>query len=52
MIRVQTDDFDVGAELEQMRTSCAGNAGAIVSFIGLVRDMNQGSKVSQLTLEQ
>jgi len=51
MIRVQTEDFDAGAELEQMRTSCAGKAGAIVSFIGLVRDINQGNQVSRLTLE-
>ena len=51
MIRVQTEDFDSGAELEKMRTGCAGKVGAIVSFIGLVRDLNQGNQISQLTLE-
>ena len=51
MIRVQTDDFDPGSELESLRTACAGKAGAVVSFIGLVRDLNEGDSVSQLTLE-
>ncbi len=49
-IRVQTQDFDVGAELTALRE---GNAkiGAIASFTGLVRDINDGSGVSTLTLE-
>jgi molybdopterin synthase catalytic subunit len=51
MIRVQTEDFDPGAELEQLRSNCAGKAGAVVSFTGLVRDLNDGTAVSQLTLE-
>ena len=51
MIRVQTQDFDPGDELEQLRLRCNGNAGAVVSFTGLVRDMNEGGPVSQLTLE-
>jgi molybdopterin synthase catalytic subunit len=51
MIRVQTDDFDPGIELEQLRSRSAGQAGAIVSFTGLVRDLNAGEAVSQMTLE-
>ena len=51
MISVQTDDFDPGRELEALRSACAGKAGALVSFIGLVRDLNEGECVSQLTLE-
>jgi len=51
MIRVQTQDFDPGDELEQMRTRCNGNAGAVVSFTGLVRATNEDGLVSQLTLE-
>ena len=51
MIRVQTEDFDPGAELEQLRRNAAGKAGAIVSFTGLVRDLNEGDAVSLLTLE-
>jgi molybdopterin synthase catalytic subunit len=51
MIKVQTQDFDPGDELEQIRTRCNGSAGAVVSFTGLVRDMNEGGPVTQLTLE-
>ena len=51
MIRVQTKDFDPGVVLEQLRKEGAGKAGAIVSFTGLVRDLNQGERVSGLTLE-
>jgi molybdopterin synthase catalytic subunit len=49
-VRVQTEDFDIGAEISQLRK---GNAkiGAIASFIGLVRDMNEGDDVSTMTLE-
>ena len=51
MIRVQTEDFDPGLELEQLRREQPGQAGAIVSFTGLVRDLNDGSHIQQLTLE-
>ena len=49
-VRVQTEDFDIGAEIAQLRK---GNAkiGAIASFIGLVRDINEGDQVSTMTLE-
>jgi molybdopterin synthase catalytic subunit len=54
MIRVQREDFDVGAEIDKLT---AGNPriGGVASFIGLVRDANfsgAGSdRVSALTLE-
>ena len=50
MIRVQREDFDVGAELERLT---AGNPriGGVASFIGLVRDMGGNDPVSALTLE-
>jgi molybdopterin synthase catalytic subunit len=50
MIRVQREDFDIGVELERL---AAGNhhIGGIASFIGLVRDMGGGNRVSALTLE-
>ena len=51
MIRVQTEDFDAGAELERLRSSYRGQAGAVVSFTGLVRDLNAGDTVMQMTLE-
>jgi molybdopterin synthase catalytic subunit len=49
-VRVQNADFDVGAEIARMR---AGDAriGAVASFIGVVRDLNDGDAVSELTLE-
>jgi molybdopterin synthase catalytic subunit len=51
MIRVQTDDFNPGAELERLRKENNGQAGAMVSFTGLVRDLNQDDSITQLTLE-
>src|SRR6476646_1921359 len=49
-VRVQHVDFDTGAELQQLR-SASPSIGAVVSFVGQVRDMNTGDKVSELTLE-
>ncbi len=49
-IYVQTDDFDVGAELGKLRADNA-KIGAIVSFIGLVRDLNDNAEVSEMVLE-
>jgi molybdopterin synthase catalytic subunit len=51
MIRVQTVDFNPGNELEQLRRENNGKAGAMVSFTGLVRDLNEGDNITQLTLE-
>ena len=49
-MRVQSEDFDAGAEIGAMRR---GNPriGAIASFIGVVRDLNDGAKVAEMTLE-
>lgn len=49
-VRVQTGDFDPGVEMAAMRL---GNPkiGAIASFVGIVRDLNEGSDVAELTLE-
>ncbi|TFV91927.1 molybdopterin synthase catalytic subunit MoaE [Oxalobacteraceae bacterium OM1] len=49
-IRVQTEDFDLGKEVAALR---AGNAqvGAVASFIGTVRDINDGASVSGMELE-
>lgn len=51
MFRVQTEDFDPGVELEHLRTRSRGKAGGVVSFTGLVRDLNEGDTISRLTLE-
>lgn len=48
-IVVQTEDFDLTTEIEFIKSS-SPNVGAIVSFIGTVRDLNKESLVS-LTLE-
>ncbi|HEX6980450.1 MAG TPA: molybdenum cofactor biosynthesis protein MoaE [Alphaproteobacteria bacterium] len=50
MIRVQRDDFDPGAELDRL---IAGrhDIGGVVSFVGLVRDMAGGARISAMTLE-
>lgn len=54
-VRVQNEDFNVGEELEHLRRDASGawdtRVGAVASFIGTVRDMNEGSSVSGLTLE-
>jgi molybdopterin synthase catalytic subunit len=51
VIRVQQEDFDPGAELERLRGNLQGSAGAVVSFIGLVRDLNEGDGITGMTLE-
>lgn len=48
-IRIQTEDFDVGAEIAAMRGNRA--IGALACFVGLVRDVNDGAQVAELTLE-
>ena len=49
-VRVQEADFDIGAELAALRAGDA-RVGALASFLGLVRDMNDGASVSGMTLE-
>jgi molybdopterin synthase catalytic subunit len=49
-VRVQAEDFDAGAEMAAMRRSNP-KIGAIASFVGVVRDMNEGARVGQMTLE-
>jgi molybdopterin synthase catalytic subunit len=49
-VRVQFEDFDVGAEIFRIRQSNK-KVGAVASFIGVVRDLNEGDEVSTLTLE-
>ena len=50
-VRVQTEDFDVAAALASMRVAGQGKVGAMVNFIGLVRDVNDGDTISTLILE-
>ena len=49
-VRVQAGDFDLGLEVARLRANDA-RIGAVVSFVGTVRDLNDGAKVSEMELE-
>ncbi|MCD6734889.1 MAG: molybdopterin synthase catalytic subunit MoaE [Burkholderiaceae bacterium] len=49
-VRVQQHDFDVGAEIAALRAGNL-NVGAVATFVGTVRDLNEGAGVSAMTLE-
>ena len=49
-VRIQTQDFDIGVELERLRRTNP-KIGAIASFIGVVRDMNDGDPITEMSLE-
>jgi len=50
MIRIQEADFDLSTEITNLRKGDL-QVGAVVSFLGTVRDMNEGSEVYSMTLE-
>ena len=49
-VRVQTEDFDVSAEIAALRRGDP-KIGAVASFVGVVRDVNDGDSVAALKLE-
>ncbi len=49
-ILVQTAPFEIAAEQDALRRSNP-HVGALVSFIGLMRDLNEGVAVTRMTLE-
>jgi len=49
-IAIRHEDFDAGAEARALSKGNPG-VGAVASFVGLVRDRNDGSAVSTMTLE-
>jgi len=49
-VRIQTQDFDAGAELAALRRDNP-KIGAVASFIGVCRDANDGTTVMKMTLE-
>lgn len=49
-VRVQTADFDAGAEIARLRAGDTG-IGAIAAFIGTVRDTNEAATIEGMTLE-
>jgi len=50
IVRVQAEDFDTGRELEAL-TRGRADVGALASFVGLVRDANDGRPIAGMTLE-
>ncbi len=49
-VRVQTADFDAGAEIARLRAGDA-RVGAVATFIGTVRDVNDDASVARLGLQ-
>ncbi len=51
-VRIQTEDFDISGEIARLRSS-ASSIGAVVSFLGTVRDVRgqDGKTVFSLELE-
>lgn len=49
-IRVQTEDFDLSTEVAKLRRD-APKVGAVVTFVGTVRDLNEGEHVAEMELE-
>ena len=49
-VRVQTADFDAGREIDALRARDP-RVGAVASFVGTVRDANDGASVATMTLE-
>lgn len=49
-VTIQTDDFDAGAEMANLRAGDLA-VGAVASFVGTVRDRNDGQGVQAMELE-
>jgi molybdopterin synthase catalytic subunit len=49
-VSIQTEDFDLSTEVAQLRVADKG-VGAVCSFIGTVRDRNDGQSVQTMELE-
>ncbi|NKI96127.1 molybdenum cofactor biosynthesis protein MoaE [Rhizobacter sp. SG703] len=49
-VSIQVDDFDLGAEVARLRAG-DGGVGAVVAFVGTVRDRSEGADISRMELE-
>jgi len=50
LISVQKEDFDVGQEIISL-SSDSSSIGAVATFVGLVRDVNESEPISDLYLD-
>jgi molybdopterin synthase catalytic subunit len=50
MIRIQAEPFDIATELAKLKQGRTDIGGTVI-FVGTTRDLNDGAKVSSLTLE-
>lgn len=50
MIRLQSEDFDIGAEVAQL-TAGRSDIGAVVTFTGQMRGMSGGRPLTAMTIE-
>ena len=49
-VRIQHEDFDLGAEVAELRAG-DGGIGAVATFVGTVRDRSDGRAVAAMELE-
>lgn len=49
-VSIQTEDFDLSAEVAQLRAGDTG-VGAVAAFVGTVRDVSEGQGVQRMELE-
>ena len=49
-VRVQQEPFDAGREIAEL-TRGRPDVGAVATFVGMVRDANEGAAVSRMSLE-
>ena len=49
-VRVQQEDFDLSREVKKLHQGDT-RVGAVVAFVGLVRDMSGGNTISEMCLE-
>jgi len=49
-VSIQHDDFDVGKEMAAL-CAMSNNVGAIVSFVGLVRDLSNNEEIENIYVE-
>ena len=49
-VRIQEADFDLGAEVDALRGG-DGGVGAVVAFVGTVRDRSGGAAIAKMELE-